>query len=885
MQGHVTRALVAVGLVAMPLWAMQEAANTSPCCRPTSGEFPTHGGNLGNQRYSSLTQITQNNIQQLAPAWRLDVSAVPPATDDTGSQSSPIVVDGVIFINTPSGGVIAVDGATGAARWKWQPTGMPGGGNRRGVSVGEGKVYALAGPRVVALDQQTGREAWSVEPKGPGGEAMGNLGAIATVYHDGLIFLGSGVSGRGGLAFALRATDGSLAWSFFGNAQPGTIVTDVSGRRIDAGATWGPPMPDGRSCASVGAANPWIHGSIDPDLGLFYITFGDAKGCRGSQDGQLRPGQNLFANSLVALDLKTGAYKWHFQSVHHDLWDMDNVHAPLLADVSINGQTRRAIYYGSKSGHLMVLDRATGLPLLPVEDRPVPVDSRQAAWPTQPFPSRPFPDCVSFEALGPENIPGDPFRAVPNYNGYQPNASGQLVYTEPNYLGEDEPFMTYPPAYGATHRRGCLYDPHWDQPLLSTTTQNGGGDWSSYSFSPRLGLVYFPYGVNNVAHWRGAPANGQRAQGQYQTGGIVAIDAAANTVRWRNHLGLDMAHGQSPVTTASDLLFVGQFDGNFLALDAATGNEIWRFQTGTAISSGAVTYMVNGEQYVATFAGGTGIPYGGSVTEGSALWAFKLGGTYRTASGSSEAPAPGPLTIRRPVSGAAVEGSEVNNTIILARVSRTSDTADDRDRVNANAMQPTHLRVPAGTTVTFLNPGRETFPNFPNQKRHCATQYFEGLFNARLEPGQRFDYTFDRAGEYFFNDCTDPRPTGKVVVYLTPQEVPGALSFTATSLDLRSSNGLFTGVMGTVVARLAIPPGHTFDGAVTLETPLSVSPIPAVSATVEAGGRTLVATFNKADLDNNLPMGDGVRLGLAARFLQGGRQTLLTSSTTVTVVK
>jgi hypothetical protein len=165
-------------------------------------------------------------------------------------------------------------------------------------------------------------------------------------------------------------------------------------------------MPDGRSCASVGNGNPWIHGSIDPDLGLFYITFGDAKGCRGAQDGQLRPGLNLFANSLVALDLKTGTYKWHFQSVHHDLWDMDNVHAPLLADVSINGQTRRAIYYGSKSGHLMVLDRATGLPLLPIEERPVPVDSRQAAWPTQPFPTPSIPRLRRLRGAGSEEHPG-----------------------------------------------------------------------------------------------------------------------------------------------------------------------------------------------------------------------------------------------------------------------------------------------------------------------------------------------------------------------------------------------------------------------------------------------------------------------------------------------
>jgi glucose dehydrogenase len=115
----------------------------------------------------------------------------------------------------------------------------------------------------------------------------------------------------------------------------------------------------------------------------------------------------------VALDLKTGAYKWHFQSIHHDLWDMDNVHPPLLADVAIGGQTRKAIYYGSKSAHLFVLDRATGKPILKADETPVNQDSRQASYPTQPFPNRPLPACLVWQALDPRNIPGDPWRAVP----------------------------------------------------------------------------------------------------------------------------------------------------------------------------------------------------------------------------------------------------------------------------------------------------------------------------------------------------------------------------------------------------------------------------------------------------------------------------------------
>ena len=873
--GFVIAATLAVAAV-----SSQNAAQVASCCEPTEADSPTHGGNLGNQRYSSLALINPGNIQNLGPAWRSHVSAAPPATDDVGSQTTPIVVNGIIYLNTPSGGVIAVDGATGVTRWKWQGDGAGG----RGVSVGDGKVFTTGDDdQVIALDQETGEVVWAVKPTGPDGATLGNIGEVATVFHDGMVY--NGTTGGRAAAFALRSSDGSLAWSFYGAADRGTLVTDVNGRVIDAGATWGPPMEDGRSCAVVGGVTPWIHGAIDPDLGMAYYTFGNARSCNRSQDGSRRPGLNLFANSLVAVDLKTGEYRWHFQSVHHDIWDMDNTHPPLMADVRIDGAVRQAIYYGSKSGHLFVLDRRNGQPLLPVEERPVPQDSRQGEWPTQPFPNRPFPDCVVYQALDPQNIPGDPFRAVPNFNGYQPDGRGQLVYTEPNYLAPDKPFVTYPPAYGATHRRGCLYDTHWDLPVLSTTSQNGGGDWSSYSFSHNLGLIYFPYGVNNVAHWRDAGGNGQRARGQYQTGGIVAIDAATNTVRWTNHLGLDMAHGQSPLSTASDLLFAGQPDGNFVALNAATGNELWRFQTGASISSAPVTYTINGEQYVAVLAAGTGIPYGNSITRGDVLWAFKLGGTYRTESGSGEAPTPAPLTIRRPVSGNPVEGSAVNNTVYLARASRTGDTAEDRDSVEADAISPTHLRVPVGTTVTFLNPGAETFPNFPNLQPHCATQFFEGRFNPRLNPGERFQYTFDRAGEYFFNDCTDPRPTGKVVVYLTPRDIPGAVRFTGGTLDLSAQTGVFTGVRGVVTANVAIPDGYGFDGDVRIKTPLSETLFAAVSARVSPDGRTLVAEFNKADLDNNVPEGASVPLILTANFLQNGVQRQLRSSVNVRVVK
>lgn len=893
----IVSSMVVLTALASPGLLFGAAADLNACCTPSDKDQPKVGGNLGNQGYSALNQVNRSNIKNLGAAWMTSVSAQPstspapaPGTTNTGQQTTPIVVDGVIYLDTPNGGVIAVDGATGATKWKWVPTvagsGFGPSGTRRGVSVGDGKVYTLAaGQRVVALDKNTGAQVWVAQPTGPNGAGLGNIAKVATVYHDGMVFLG-GNDGNRNAAFAVKSSDGSLVWSFYGGAEPGRVVTDVNGVTTDAGATWGPVQPNGLSCALTGGVSPWIHPSIDPELGMVYYTFGNVRSCGSSQDGKDRPGDNLFGNTVVAIDLKTGAYKWHFQSIRHDIWDMDNTHPPVLADVSIGGQKRKALYYGSKSSLSFVLDRSNGKSLLGVVEKGRPQDSRQANAPTQPFPAQGMwiPECVEWEALGTRNIPGNPWRGVPNYNGYQPTATGQLVYTEPNYLDVDKPFVTYPADYGATHRKGCMYDTHWDMPVLSTTSQNGGADWSNQGFSPRTNLVYIPYGVNNVAHDRTEGGNGLRALGQYQTGGVVALDASTNQVAWRNHFGLDVGHGQSPLVTAGDLLFIGLPDGNFIAMDAATGREVWRFQTGASISSGAVAYTIGGEQYIAIFAGGTGIPYGNSIRTGDMLWGFKLGGSYKSASGSSEMPTPGPLNIRRPVGGAAVEGSTVNNTVYLARASRTADTAAAADGFSTGSMSPTHMRVPVGTTVTFLNPGSAQFPLFPNVKPHCATQFFEGLFNPKLNPGQTFQHTFTREGEYFYNDCTDPRPTGKVVAYHIPQDVPGALEIQPRTVDMRPDDGVFTSVHGHITAMFKVPAGYTLDGNVQIQTPLSPTLFQADSARMTGNG-TLLATFAKATLDNNVPAGDAVPLVLTANFMHAGVQKQLRASATVRIVK
>jgi outer membrane protein assembly factor BamB/plastocyanin len=904
----VISSLFAIGAIVTCPLAMAGAKDLNSCCTPGDQDYPKNGGNLGNQNYSSLSVINKSNINNLGAAWLVHTSAAPattpttsPGTNDTGQQTTPIAVDGVIYTDTPSGDVIAVDGATGAVKWKWHPTiansGFGPTGTRRGVSVGDGRVYThAAGNRVVALDQNTGAQIWAVVPTPPAGSGettLGNIGKVATVFYDGKVYIGTADASRNA-GFALNAATGAMVWAFYGGAKPGLVVTDVNGVTYNAGDTWTTkvtPNDTPNTCALTGGASFWIHPAVDPDLNMVYWNVGNVRSCGSSQDGSTRPGTNLFSSSLVAIDDTTGEYKWHFQSVHHGQWDMDNTNNPTLADVTINGQLRKVVYYGTKQGRTFVLDRTNGLPVLPVEERAVTQDSRQLSWPTQPYPSAPqqawLPDCVAYQNLG-SDIPGLPHRAVPNYNGYQaspdPANPGQLklTLTPGNYLEADAPFLSGPA------RKGCMNEATWDLPVLSTPSQNGGADWSGHSFSQNLGLYFIPYATNPSAHDRIEGSNGLRAIGQYQTGGIVALNGATNQIVWQKELGLDLAHNNTPLTTATDLLFLDQTDGVVVAMDATNGNPLWRFQTGAAGSSGVITYMAGGEQYVAVLATGTGIPY--NPPGGDTLWAFKLGGTaqYKDAagtivSGSSEAPTPPPLQIRRPVGNTAASTAVPANTILLARSNGTATAT--KDSASTGGMVPSTLTVPVGTTVTFLNPGAATFPTNPNLKPHCATQFFEGLFNPKLNPGESFQYTFNKAGEYFYNDCTDPRPTGKVVATLTPTVLSSFVKFLPGAFDMRPTNGVFTA--GLVGAVLSVPQGYVLDGGasnIKLVAPLSSSPITAVTASVTGNGQTLLVYFNKRDIANNVPAGSSVPVSVSGIFTNGV-QAMFTQTAMVTVQK
>jgi quinohemoprotein ethanol dehydrogenase len=904
-------ALIAVTAVVGITALFRTEGAAEECCLPATQDWSVTTGSHAGQGYSALTQINRSNLDNLGLAWVTQLSAEPitspspaPGTDTTAQQTTPIVIDGVMYLNVPGGGVAALNGATGEVKWKWVPSeeinGFGPSFQQRGVAVGEGKVYtSAAGDRMVALDQETGQIVWAVQPVAPDGSAFGNIAKVRPTYHDGLVYMGTNDGDRGTL-FALNAHDGALAWHFYSTYPAGTSFTDVNGNTFDAGHTFTTretPNDTPNDCYLTAGATPWMHPTIDVELGLLYQTFGNVRSCNGSQNGEGRPGDNLFGSSVVAIDVKTGEYKWHFQMVRHDIWDMDNVLPPTLADVEIDGQVRKVLFYGSKSGFQFTLDRTNGQPALPIEYREVPADIRQAPALTQPFPLQGifYPQCVSLQNLGSE-IPGDQNRMVPNWNGYQaepdPERPGQLrlLLNPDNYLTPSEPFLIGPLPY-----RGCMYDGSYDGFVtMSMTSQNGGNDMTNTSMSPRLNLRYVGISFSPVGHPLQQGGNGLRQIGGYQTGGLAALNNSTGEMVWYIPMKLDLSRQHNPLVTATDLLFHTQMDGYLIGRDAQTGDELWRYQLGASSQAGTISYEIDGEQYIATTNMAGRQPYSQDFN-GQAVFAFKLGGDalYHTGprsapefvTGSQEAPSPPPIANwRRPV-GNTAPGIVPENEIWIARSNGNDDSSPDS--VATGSMVPSVLTVPVGTTVVFRNPGVETLPNSPNLLEHCATQFFEGEFNFRLQPGQTAEHTFVREGEYFYNDCTDPRPVGKVVVTLEAQDLPGALTFTSSSLDLRSDSGIFTGIVGEVTATFVVPTGYSLDSAesVLLETPLTSQLFQASSAVMSDKNSVLTVTFAKAAIDNNIPVGSAVPLTLTANFMHEGIQRKVRSSALVSVIK
>lgn len=685
----------------------REAHQSAPA---NTTDFEKAGGNLANQNYSDLAQIAPRNIDRLGAAWHLDLD---PAGAGGNQQSTAIVSGGVMYVQTSKGEVHAVEATTGQPKWTYKPDV---GGERadlRGAAVGGGRVYTtLPDKDVAAVDEKTGRELWRVTLGGePGFEGIAFLPA-AVVYYDGLIYVGTGGSGRGyrGRGYAIDARTGKVKWAFWGTAAPGS-----------------PGNEDGKSWEGdswkTGGAMAWMHPAVDPELDTVYWTFANPDGPEEGEDkrtdGSGRGGDNLYANSIVAMDVHTGKYKWHFQSVHHDIWDADNAMAPVLGDVTVDGKLRKAVFYGSKTGMIYTLDRRTGKPIIPVHELPVPQYEPQKTSPTQPFPEGDSitPLCPEFDTT---------MRPVPHYE------------------------------------TGCIFTPFGTEPMIGPGT-GGGADWSAMSFNRQTGLIYIGASEINSFYTQGQSdvhgdpvgrglAGFTRPYGELRSGRVVALDPRTNRIAWYRKTTYGLSNGNGMLSTKSGLVFFGQPDGLLKALDASTGEELWQFQTGAGVHTSPITYTVAGQQYVAVFAGGSGIPY--SSPKGQELWAFKIGGTV------PQAEAPPAPSVDQPISGTEVSGSTVDNTIVLGRVwdTTTGGPGATEQLDEQNAFAPNVLRVPVGTTVKFVNPAG-------NRQSHCADSFFDYEFDTGpIAPGDSIEHTFKKKGTYKFNDCVFPAATGRIIV-------------------------------------------------------------------------------------------------------------------------
>jgi glucose dehydrogenase/plastocyanin len=697
------------------------------CCDPVGKDWPTVGGNYGNTHYSGLSQINRKNLAELGGAWLTHLEG---GAQVSNQQSNPIVVNGTMYIQTAQQDIFAIDAKTGAMKWKYNgcdtATGTGCSFNLRGVAVAEGKVFSsLIDSRVVALDEQTGKQLWiqtlqpsiNVDPYCTAATSpscqIRQLPA-AVVYYKGLLYIGmAGCDGPSrGRAFALKASDGTKVWQFWGVPATGEFGND----------TWSGTDPNTNQPSwTVGGACPWMQPAIDAETNTLYWTFGSAN---PNDDGTNRPGNNLFSGSIVAVDAMTGAYKWHYQMTHHDLWDYDMVMAPLLFDVRIHGQHRKAVAIAGKTGYLYIFDRTTGQPLIGIDETPVAQDATNHTAATQPIPrGDPFtPVCPSDK---------DATRAVPNYD------------------------------FGVTFKTGtydgCIFYPFdnvvplgKNSPGVQPNGTGGGADWGYISFNPKRNLIFVPAGMVNSAF--GINERFFRPLGEMKSGMLTALDARTNKIVWQDPNEWALGHNSS-LATAGDLVFLGQPDGYFVAFDARNGKELWRWQTGAGVHGGIVSYEIDGDQYVAVLAGGNGLEY--NSPPGDYLWAFKLGGSV------PQAATPVPPPTRQPITATAVTGAVANNTVVLGRTWNTTTNAPSTTEAplpNQNAMAPQNLSVPVGTTVIFTNPGT-------NAIEHCATQFFEGLFAYNLAPGKSMSYTFTKPGEYFYNDCHgQSENTGKIVV-------------------------------------------------------------------------------------------------------------------------
>jgi quinohemoprotein ethanol dehydrogenase len=667
-------ALVVVGI------SVIAAVNAAEAPTKYSGaEWPAPGGDWGATRYSTLDQITTSNVSRLGGAWSIELP------DRQVSKAPLLVSGGKMFVVSSAGQIFALDPATGKSLWTFKPE-TPFSGSR-GVGIGDGMLFAgLRDSSVIAISQQTGEIAWRHQ-RDPDIPAQGISSAAA--YGNGVVVsvVSGGDNFARGRAFGLDARTGARLWNF----------EVVPGPNEPGHETW----PADSDIWKYGGGALWTTPSVDADLGLVYLETGNAVPQWG---GEIRAGNNLFDNSVVALELKTGRLRWYYQLVHHDIWEHD-VSTPLvLYDASVGGRTRKLMAAMRTDGEMFYLDRETGTPVLRVEERPVRQDAFLKTSPTQPFTAgadRVGPGCVDKSMIPPGFVAGcyfDPI-AIDSPNHYMP------------HMNMRQTPMAYSPQTQYLYASACV-----------------NPAWIRRAESPWVFL------------------RPTRLPGQQQYGLMAAVDSRSGKIAWQKRVPYAGCEGGGGATaTAGRLVFHVEPDGEFQAYDAKNGNLAWRFQTGEAGIGGgagpgggsAVSYAADGTQYVA-------------LTMNHHVWAFKLGGSVP----ALPAPVAPPVTIQWE---GRVEEAVADPTIQLGTVQAYNVvTAGRREEWrNDDGIATPRVKVKNGATVTFKNTTKTP--------RTIAARDGSWTTTA-IAPGASASVTMTKSGMYEYICKERPWSIGQLIV-------------------------------------------------------------------------------------------------------------------------